>query len=78
MTLTYAVRFGDDEGITLKPHRYKTGYRASKTKFGPHIHVARETELIPYLHRGWAIRMSAPGHPPSLIIADSVSGWQKS
>jgi hypothetical protein len=77
MTLIYTVRHGKDEGLTLKPHRYKAGYRASKTKFGPHIHVDAEEKLVPYLQIGWFIRMSAKDHPPSGIKPESVDGWRK-
>jgi hypothetical protein len=58
--LTYAVRFGGDLGIELRPHRYNTGYRADESKYGRHVHVHTEAELIPYLKRGWSVRMSAP------------------
>ena len=75
--LTYTVKFGQDIGTILRPHRYKTGFRASKGKFGPHAHVQTEKELIPYLQREWGIRMSARGHSPSLITPASVNGWRK-
>jgi hypothetical protein len=78
MSLTYEVRFGDDIGLTLRPHRYKTGFRASKGKFGPHAYVQTEGDLIPYLQRGWGIRMSARGHSPSRITPASVEGWRES
>jgi hypothetical protein len=62
--LIYTVRFGDDLGIELRPHRYsKSGFRASRSKEGPHTHVCTEKELIPHLRDGWSIRMSGPGHP---------------
>jgi hypothetical protein len=77
MSLTYTVRFGDDLGTELRPHCYKTGYRASKSKYGPHVYVRNERELIPYMQRGWSVRMSAPGHPPSLITPNSVDGWRR-
>lgn len=76
MRLTYSVRFGRDIGMTLTPHRSKRGFIASKTKEGPHEYVQTEEALIPYLQRGWSIRMSAPGHAPSLICPDSVDGWR--
>ncbi len=74
--LRYTVRFGQDKGLTLTPHRYKDGYRASKTKFGPHEPVNTEEELVPYLQRGWSIRMSAKNYRPSLITPESVDGWR--
>jgi len=74
--LTYTVRFGEDLGIELRPHRFKQGYRASKTKEGPHDHVPTERDLIPYMQRGWSVRMSAPGHSPSLISPNSLKGWR--
>jgi hypothetical protein len=77
MTLRYIVWFGNDIGLTLRPHRYKGGYRASEAEVGPHAHVNNEDGLIPYMQRGWSIRMSAKGHPPSLITPASVSGWRK-
>jgi hypothetical protein len=58
VALTYVVRFGSDFGIELRPHRYKTGYRASDSKYGRHVHVHAEADLI----------------PPSLVTPDSVSG----
>jgi len=77
--LTYTVRFGDDMDVELRPHRYgKVGYRASESKQGPHVHVRTEQELVPYLERGWSIRMSAPGHPTSLTTAAHEDGWGKS
>jgi hypothetical protein len=76
MELTYTVRFGKDTGSTLTPHRSKRGFVASKNKEGPHEYVQSEEQLIPYLQRGWSIRMSAPGHAPSLICPDSVDGWR--
>jgi hypothetical protein len=77
MPLTYNVRWGKDVGLTLKPHRHKQGYLASKSKFGPHKYVNTEQELIPYLQKGWCIRMSAPDHASSLICANSVEGWKQ-
>jgi hypothetical protein len=76
MRLAYTVRFGNDVGTTLRPHRFKDGYRASESKYGRHEHVQTEEELIRFLQRGWSIRMSAPGHAPSLICPDSVDGWR--
>jgi hypothetical protein len=76
--LTYTVRFGDDLGIELRPHRFRPGYRASKGKYGPHVHVQTEQELIPFLQRGWSIRMSAADHRPSLITPAHVEGWRRS
>ncbi len=78
MALTYTVRHRNDKGMVLTPHRYKDGYRASRGKFGPHAYVQTEEELIPYLEKGWFIRMSAEGHPPSGIRPESVEGWRKS
>jgi hypothetical protein len=51
MSLIYTVRFGDDLGTELRPHCYKTGYRASKSKYGPHVYVrnASYREAIPFL-----------------------------
>ena len=77
MALSYTVRFGEGEGIKLRPHRYKKGYKASKSKYGPHRWVAVEAELISYLRRGWSICMSGPGHSPSLITPNSVVGWRE-
>jgi hypothetical protein len=62
--------------MTLRPHRFKEGFRASITRYGPHVHVDTEEELIPLLQHGWSIRMSARGHAPSLICPDSVDGWR--
>lgn len=75
MSLTYEVRFGEDTGMVLRPHRFKEGFRASETKYGRHEYVQSEEGLIHYLRLGWSIRMSARGHAPSLICPDSVSGW---
>lgn len=77
MPLTYTVRFWQDAGLTLRPHRHRNGkYKALKDKFGPSRLVDSEGELIPYLKLGWMIRMSAPGHPPSGICPESVQGWK--
>lgn len=75
MALTYKIPFGMDIGLTLTPHRFKAGYRASKSKHGPHEYVSTERALIPYIQRGWSVRMSAPGHAPSLISPGSITGW---
>ena len=72
MVLRHIVWFGNDKGLTLRPHRYK----ASKAQAGPHAHVDKEDGLIQYLQRGWSIRMSAKGHP-LLIAPNLVSGWRK-
>jgi hypothetical protein len=74
--LHYTVRFGDNKGLTLRPHRFRRGYRASKTALGPHAHVATEEELITYLRQGWSIRMSGTGHAPSLIRPEAIAGWR--
>jgi len=71
------VWFGKITGLTLRPHRYKRGYRASKAKHGPHAYVDTEGGLIPYLQHGCSIWMSARYHPPSLIAPESVTGWRK-
>jgi hypothetical protein len=77
MALTYTVRWGGDKGTVLKPHLYRNkGFRAFESKFGPQVHVRTEAELIPFLRKGWLIRMSANGHPPSGIKPESVNGWR--
>jgi hypothetical protein len=78
--LRYEVRWGDEVGVILTPHKHRDGkYVASKTKSGPHQRVDSIEELKSYLGRGWSIRMSngdSKNHRgASLITPDSVSGW---
>jgi hypothetical protein len=44
----------------LPPYKTEKVVLTSGPKHGRHVHVRAETELIPYLQRGWSIRMSAP------------------
>lgn len=75
--LTYRVRWGSDRGLVLRPHYFKKrGFRAFESKSGPQVHVKTEQELIPYIRKGWLVRMSAPGHAPSGISPDSIEGWR--
>ena len=77
--LQYTVWRGADVGVRLTPHRNRKGvYTASKRKAGPHFHVTKEEDLIPYLRQGYMIRMAnrEAHHPPSLICADAVEGWR--
>ena len=69
MALTYVVRFGDDSRIELKLHRFKTGYRASESKFRRHIHVNTEAELVgPHERaRTCSALASSPAPTPTLI-----------
>ena len=77
--LYYDVRWGKDKGMRLTPHcfRNKT-FRASRGKFGPHMVVQDESELLHYIREGWSVRMSnsKAGHAPSLISPDSLQGWK--
>ena len=78
--LEATVRWGKVEGITLVPHKFGDGtYRASKSKFGPHQKVKAWEDLIPWMRRGYSIRMSpkdrAVQRGPSLIVPRRVRGW---
>lgn len=77
MPLTYTVRWGHDKGLVLKPHYFrKRGYRALKSKFGQQVDVPTQEQLVPYIRKGWLVRMSAPRHAPSGISPDSIEGWR--
>ena len=78
--LTATVRWGKGQGIQLTPHKFRDGtYRASKSKFGPHETVRNWEALIPWMRRGYSIRMSpkdsANRRGPSLITPARVKGW---
>lgn len=81
MLLKYEVRWGDEIGVVLSPHKHRDGkYIASKTKTGPHQRVGSIEELKSYLERGWSIRMSnsdSKNHrSPSLVTPRSITGWK--
>jgi len=74
------VRWGKEQGIVLKPHRFRNGkFRASEFKGGRSEWAASEEDLKRLLRKGWSIRMSNPDsdyhRAPSLIIPAFVRGW---
>ena len=77
MTLYYEVRYGNDKGIRLAPHRYRDMRFRMRRKAGDPWIVVEEHQIESYLARGYALRMSAKGHPPSGINPNSIKGQKR-
>lgn len=72
--LTYEVREGADVGLVLTPHVHRDNcYVVSMTRFArDYVRVPVGESLLPWVHRGYSVRMSAPGRAPSLIHPVSI------
>jgi hypothetical protein len=73
--ITAVVGKGKNRGLILKPHRYKDGHyvvgKGGNTTADSE-NVLRDEDLEGWVRSGYGIRMSAPGHAPSLFSADSL------
>ncbi len=76
ITLRYTVTRGESRGAVLYPHQHSDGkYVASMTRFErDYIWVNTIEELLPYLKKGYSIRMSnqRSHRTPSLISPQSI------
>lgn len=64
-------------GELLFPHKHDDGcYVVSKTRFeDDYVRLANETEILPWLEKGYGLRMSNPDKgitAPSLISPESI------
>lgn len=71
------VSRGSRSGELLFPHKHEDGsYVVSKTRFEiDYIRVTRESEILPWLEKGYSLRMSNPANgiaAPSLIKPESI------
>ncbi|NEI57974.1 hypothetical protein GR200_05145 [Rhizobium leguminosarum] len=71
------VSRGANSGEMLFPHLHEDGtYVVSKTRFeGDYVHLAAEDEILPWLEKGYGLRMSNPDKgiiSPSLITPESI------
>lgn len=71
------VSRGANEGRMLFPHVHEDGtYVVSKTRFEEdYIHVSDRNEILPWLEKGYGLRMSNPDQgikAPSLISPQSI------
>ena len=72
----YAVKArGAHVGTILRPHVQNGAYIVSPDRYEVnYVRVPIHEPLEPWLARGYRLRMSAPGHPPSLIKPASIKG----
>lgn len=71
------VSRGARAGELLFPHKHEDGsYVVSKTRFeDDYVRVANESEILPWLEKGYRLRMSNPDRgitAPSLITPESI------
>jgi hypothetical protein len=76
MALYYEVRYGNDRGLKLMPHRYRDNRFRMRKKPGDPWIVVEERQIESYLEQGYILRMSAKGHSPSGIHPKSIKGWK--
>jgi hypothetical protein len=72
MKFYYEVRNGNDKGLRLTPHRYRDKRFPMRRKAGDPWIAVTDQQIESYLDRGYILRMSAKGHPPSGIRPDST------
>jgi hypothetical protein len=71
------VKRGPSAGTVLLPHEHDGFYVVSPDRYEKnYIRVPVGEPLEPFLARGLKLRMSAPGHPSSLIAPASILGRQ--
>jgi hypothetical protein len=72
--LTYTVKDGRGAGTALTPHVHRDGcYVVSMSRFdADYVRVPVGEPLLPWVQRGFSVRMSAPGRAPSLIHPSSI------
>jgi hypothetical protein len=69
------VARGADTGMVLRPHLQDGAHIVSTSRFETdYVRVPLDQPLEPWLARGYKLRMSAPGRPPSLIRPASIRG----
>jgi hypothetical protein len=71
------VSHGARSGELLFPHKHEDGaYVVSKTRFeDDYVRLANETEILPWLEKGYGLRMSNPDKgikAPSLVTPESI------
>lgn len=73
--ITATVGRGKNKGLSLVPHRYGEGYFVV-SKGGNTLDCATKVtnadDLESWVQRGYGIRMSAPGHSPSICMPKSL------
>jgi hypothetical protein len=73
--ITATVGRGKNKGLSLVPHRYGEGYFVV-CKGGNTLDCATKVtnvnDLESWVQRGYGIRMSAPGHSPSICMPKSL------
>ncbi len=75
MGLHFIKSRGANIGTVLRPHVQEGSYIVSMSRFeADYIRLPLDKPLEPWLARGFKLRMSAPGHAPSLIAAASILG----
>ena len=75
--LEAVVSRGPNKGTMLSPHLQNDTYIVSVTRYEKdYIRVRSVDEIIPYLQKGFSLRMSAPKLAPSLINPKSINGWR--
>ncbi len=66
---------GANIGVVLRPHVQDGAYVVSTSRYArDYVRVPLHEPLEPWLLRGYSLRMSAPGHSPSLIAPASIRG----
>jgi hypothetical protein len=67
---------GNDIGFRLTPHKYRDGrYRVRKSQFEPWLAVEANA-IQDFLAKGYILRMSCKGHPPSGIHPKHICDWR--
>lgn len=73
--ITATVGRGKNKGLSLVPHRYEEGHFVV-SKGGNTLDCATKVtnadDLESWVQRGYGIRMSAPGHSPSICMPKSL------
>lgn len=70
-----AISRGKDKGTILSPHFYTEGYfkiTKGRKSDDHNRRVFSEHELESWVQKGYGIRMSARGHPPSTFMPQSL------
>lgn len=76
MEIIAKITRGPDKGKLLKPHQYKNGkYVVSLTQFAEDQLEVNWEEIIPYLLKGYKLRMSDPitHSSPTLLALRSIT-----
>jgi hypothetical protein len=76
--LHYRVKRGRNTEVVLTPWLHKDGtFHVLREKGDQPTCVRTEDAVIPYLKKGYSLRMGnkAEGHSPSLVRPKSIRGW---